>query len=138
MCELAEGKKVADRIDFQVNKMKYFDHKRRLLLFMYEKTLTLSITGEKAPLYLNEIEVRILYCLLKGLYLKQIGDLENVGEDAIKKHMSHLYKISKLKLHKQTALVGWIAKHYFYDLIEAQITPDYEKKINALIDKAEY
>ena len=105
---------------------------------MYDKTLTLSIAGEKTPLYIKDIEVRILYCLLKGLYLKQIGDLENVGEDAIKKHMVNLYKISKLKLHTPRALTGWIAEHSFYALIEAQIKPDYAAKINALIEKAGY
>jgi DNA-binding CsgD family transcriptional regulator len=118
--------------------MKYFGQQKPLLLFMYEKTLTLSIAGEKTPLYIKDIEVRILYCLLKGLYLKQIGDLENITPAAIKPHMKNLYKISKVKLHNQTALAGWIAEHNFYDLIKTQITPDYEAKITALIDKAEF
>lgn len=105
---------------------------------MYKNALTLTFAGERHPFYLNEIEVRILYCLSQGLILKNIAQIENLSLDTIGDHITILYKKSKLKLHTHAALVGWLADKNFYTDIKELSTPDLESKIEAIREKAYY
>ena len=100
--------------------------------------LTPSFAGERHPFYLNEIEVRILYCLSQGLIIKNIAEIENLSLETIGDHITILYKKSKLKLHTHAALVGWVADNNFYADIKKLAPPDLETKIEAIRKKAYY
>ncbi|MFI5218781.1 MAG: helix-turn-helix transcriptional regulator [Bacteroidia bacterium] len=89
---------------------------------MYKTVLTISISGlEKDAISFNEIEVRIFYCLSQGLSNKQIKEIENLSVGAIKKHLTKMYEKTKLKIHSETALVGWLAEHDVYNKIKEKI-----------------
>lgn len=105
---------------------------------MYKNVLPLTIAGERHPFYLNEIEVRILYCLSQGLILKDIADAENLSEEAIKDHISNLYNKSKLVLHTHAALVGWLADNNFYDAVKKLVSHELHNKIDTIRKKAAY
>jgi hypothetical protein len=137
---LAEGKKVADRILFQIKKFICFVLLFNLILTMYDPILIFKKPGSEEELIsLKEIEATLMYGVSQGLSNKQFEDILYKSCSDIKKWKCGLYAKTKLKFHTESALVGWMIENgIYFEIKEWAKKTGLEKKVEMLKQKAAY